>query len=51
MAISIELSKDIKKKLDRLAKETERTRSQIIRLAIKRFIIKSGDENANRITN
>lgn len=38
MAISIELSEEIKKKLDELARVSERSRSQVIRLAIKKFI-------------
>jgi predicted transcriptional regulator len=43
MAISIQLSKETQEKLDKIAEDTERTRSQVIRLAIKEYL----EENAN----
>ena len=44
MAISIELAEEIRKELDQIAKDTERTRSQVIRLAIKKIISESKGE-------
>ena len=38
MAISLELTKEIQGKLDKFAVKTERSRSQVIRLAIKKFL-------------
>lgn len=49
MAISLEISKEIKIKLDNIARKTERTRSQVIRLAIKSFIENQGEKNGQRV--
>jgi len=40
--VSFEIPKSLQKKLDDLAKKSERTRSQIIRLAIKVFVEENG---------
>lgn len=46
MPISINLSDEMKKQLDDIAKNTERNRTQIIKLAIKKYL----EENATNPT-
>lgn len=45
-AISVKLSPEIKDKLDTIAKNTERSRSQVIRLAIKQLLLNGNRKKA-----
>ena len=45
MVLSLKINPEIEKELDIIAKNTERSRSQVIRLAIKKYL--EEEKNAN----
>jgi len=47
MIVSVEIKDNFGKELDKVAEDTERSRSQVIRLAIKQFL----DQNATKPKN
>lgn len=51
MAVSVELERGLQEKLNEIARRTERTKSQCIRLAIKRFLEKDGNSTTKKSQN
>ena len=51
MQTTILMPEKERKRLDKIAERQERTRSQVIRIAIKKYLQEVEEENKNAITN